>query len=79
MRDMKLLPDREPARAKLAAAIAQEAGAARDFQVAEQAGELAASRYWEAEDKLEAMRKAAAVPHVALADAFISSVGAGNP
>jgi hypothetical protein len=79
MRDMKPLPDRDPARAKLAAAIALEAGAARDLQVAEQAAGLAASRYFEAEDKLEAMRKAAAVPHVGLADDFIASVASGAP
>ena len=79
MRDLKPLPHRDPARVALASAIALEAGARRDLQVAEQAAELAASRYWEAENKLEAMRKAAVVPHMGLADDFIASVAFGAP
>ena len=43
MHDIKPLPDRDPARATLAAAIALEAGAVRDWRMAEQEAELAAS------------------------------------
>jgi hypothetical protein len=79
MRDMKSLPDRDPARAKLAAAIALEAGAARDLQVAEQASALATSRYYEAQSALDELRKEQHAPSGALAAEFISSVGSGNP
>src|ERR1700688_2170313 len=79
MRDLKPLPDRDPARATLAAAIALEAGARRDLQVAEQAAELAASRHWEAQSALDELRKLVVAPSGALAADFITSVGAGNP
>ena len=79
MRDMKPLPDRDPARAKLAAAIALEAGARRDLRVAEQAAQLAASRHWEAQSKLDELSKVVAAPSGALAADFIASVSAGNP
>lgn len=79
MRDLKPLPDRDPARAKLAAAIALEAGARRDLQVAEQAAQLAASRHWEAQSKLDELRKVVAAPTGALASEFTSSVAAGAP
>jgi hypothetical protein len=79
MADMKSLPDRDPARAKLAAAISLEAGAVRDLQVAEQAAELAESRHWEAQSRLEALRKEPHAPIGSLAAEFISSVGSGNP
>src|ERR1700720_1890494 len=79
MRDMKPLPDRDPARAKWAAAIALEAGARRDLQVAEQAAQLAASRHWEAQSKLDELHKIVAAPSGALADTFAASVSAGNP
>ena len=79
MRDMKPLPDRDPARAALAAAIALEAGARRDLRVAEQAAQLAASRHWEAQSKLDELHKAVAAPSGALADAFTASIAAGNP
>jgi hypothetical protein len=55
------------------------AGAARDHRVAEQAVSLAEERLWEAQARLEAIRKASDVPSGALADSFIASVGAGNP
>jgi hypothetical protein len=64
MADVKPFPDRDPARSKLASAIAQEAGARRDLQVAEQAAELAARRHWDAQSKLEAMRKEPPAPMV---------------
>jgi hypothetical protein len=79
MRDLKLLPDRDPARSKLAAAIALQAGARRDLQVAEQAAELAAERCRDAQSKIDELRKVVAAPSGALADSFIASVGAGNP
>jgi hypothetical protein len=79
MRDLKPLPDRDPARAKLAAAIALEAGARRDLQVAEQAAQLAASRHWEAQSKLDELRKVVAAPTGALASEFTASVAAGAP
>jgi hypothetical protein len=79
MADMKPLPDRDPARAKLAAAIALEAGAARDLQVAEEAAVLAAERCWDAQSKLDELRKAPHAPSGSLAAEFISSVSAGNP
>jgi hypothetical protein len=79
MRDMKPLPDRDPARATLAAAIAPEAGARRDLQVASNAAGLAERRHWDAQSKLDELRKVVAAPSGALADSFIASVGAGNP
>jgi hypothetical protein len=79
MTDMKPLHDRDPARATLAAAIALEAGARRDLQVAEEAASLAAERCWDAQSRLEAIRKAPPAPSGSLADSFIASVGAGNP
>jgi hypothetical protein len=79
MRDLKPLPDRDPARSKLASAIALEAGARRDLKVAEEAAKLAASRHWEAQSKLDELREVVAAPSGALADSFIASVGAGNP
>ncbi len=79
MRDMKPLPDRDPARATLAAAIALEAGARRDLQVASNAAGLAERRHWDAQSALDELRKVVAAPSGALADSFIASVGAGNP
>lgn len=79
MRDLKPLPDRDPARSKLASAIALEAGARRDLKVAEQAAGLAASRYYEAQSKLDELRNEPPAPSGSLAAEFISSVGAGNP
>jgi hypothetical protein len=79
MRDLKPLPDRDPARAKLASAIALHAGAVRDLQIAEQAAELAAERCWRADAQLEELRKVVAAPSGALADKFAASVSAGNP
>jgi hypothetical protein len=79
MRDMKPLPGRDPARTKLTSAIAMEAGARRNLQVAEEAARLAAARHWEAQSKLDELRKAVAAPSGALAAHFIASVGAGNP
>jgi hypothetical protein len=79
MRDMKPLPDRDPARSKLAAAIALHAAAARDLRVAEQAVSLAEERLWEAQARLEAIRKAPDAPSGALASAFIESISAGAP
>ena len=79
MTDMKPLPGRDPARAKLAAAIALKAGARRDLQVAEQAAQLAASRHWEAQSALDELSKVVAAPSGALAADFIASVSAGNP
>jgi hypothetical protein len=54
MRDMK--PEHDPARARLAAAIALEAGARRDLKVAEDAAELGAERCWRAQSALDADR-----------------------
>jgi hypothetical protein len=79
MRDMKPLPDRDPARAKLAAAIALEAGAARDLQVAKEAASLAGERCRNARSKLDELRNEPPAPSGAFAAEFISSVGAGNP
>ena len=79
MRDMKPLPDRDPARVALAAAIALEAGARRDLRVADDAARLADQRCWDAQSRLEELRKVVAAPSGALAAEFISSVGAGNP
>jgi len=79
MRDMKSLPDCDPARTKLASAIALHAGARRDLQVAEQAAELAASRHWEAQSKLEELHKVVAAPSGARAAEFIASVASGAP
>jgi hypothetical protein len=79
MADMKPLPDRDPARATLAAAIAMHADARHDLKVAEEAAGLAASRYYDAQSKLEALRKAPDAPSGSLADSFIASVSAGNP
>jgi hypothetical protein len=79
MRDLKPLPDRDPARVKLASAIALEAGARRDLQVAEEAAKLAAERCWDAQSKIDELRKVVAAPSGDLASAFIESVGAGNP
>jgi hypothetical protein len=78
MRDLKPLPDHDPARSKLAAAIALEAGARCDLRVAEQAAGLAAERCWEAQAALDELRKTVA-PSGSLASDFIASVGAGNP
>jgi hypothetical protein len=72
-------PDREPARKALAAAIALEAGARRDLQVAQSAAEMAMRRHWEAQSKLDELHKVVAAPSGALADDFIASVAAGNP
>jgi hypothetical protein len=79
MRDLKPLPDHDPARATLAAAIALEAGARRDLQVAEEAASLAAERCWRAQSALDELRKVVAAPSGALADSFIASVGADDP
>jgi hypothetical protein len=79
MRDMKPLPDRDPARAKLASAIALHAGAVRDLQIAEQAAALAAERCWRAQAQLDELHKVVAAPSGALADEFIASIAAGNP
>jgi hypothetical protein len=79
MRDMKPLPDRDPARAKLAAAIALHAGARRDVRVADEAASLAAQRCWDAQSRLEELRRESAAPTSARADAFIASVSAGAP
>jgi hypothetical protein len=79
MRDLKPLPDRDPARAKLAAAIALHAGAVRDWQVAQSAAELAERRHWQSQSALDEMRKAATDPSGVLADSFISSVASGAP
>jgi hypothetical protein len=79
MRDMKSLPDRDPVRAKLAAAITLHAGARRDLQVAEQAAELAASRLWGSQARLDELSKAVPVPEGALAAEFIASVAVGRP
>ena len=78
-RDLKPLPDHDPARATLAAAIALEAGARRDLQVASNAAGFAARRHWDAQSKIDELRKVVAAPSGALADSFIASVGAGNP
>lgn len=75
---MKSLPDRDPARAKLAAAIVLEAGARRDLRVADEAASLAAQKCWEAQSRLEKLREVAE-PSGALADTFAASVAAGNP
>jgi hypothetical protein len=69
----------DPARSKLAAAIALEAGSRRDLRVAEQAASLAEERLWGAQSRLDELRKVVAAPSGALAAEFISSVGAGNP
>jgi hypothetical protein len=79
MTDMKPLPDRDPARATLAAAIALEAGARRDLKVAQSAADLAQRRHWDAQSKIDELRKVVAAPTGALADAFASSVAAGEP
>ncbi len=79
MRDLKPLPDRDPARAALANAIVSDAGARRDLQIAEQAAQLAEERCWAAQSKLDELRKEPHAPSGALADEFIKSVGAGNP
>jgi hypothetical protein len=79
VRDMKPILARDPNREALAHAIASEAGARRDLQVAEQAAELAASRHWEAQSKLEELHNVVAAPSGALAADFIASVSAGNP
>ena len=79
MRDLKPLPDRDPARATLAAAIALEAGARRDLQVAEQAEGLAASRHWEAQSKLDELRKWPPLRVGLLRMTFTASIAAGNP
>jgi hypothetical protein len=79
MRDLKPLPDRDPARSKLAAAIALHAGAVRDWQVAEQAAEQAERRHWEAQSALDELHKAVAPTSGALADSFIASVASGAP
>jgi hypothetical protein len=78
MRDMKPLPDRDPARVALANAIALQAGAVRDWQVAQEAAELAERRHWQSQSALEELRKVVADPS-ALADSFISSVASGAP
>jgi hypothetical protein len=79
MRDLKPLPDHDPARSKLAAAIALEAGARRDLKVAEEAAKLAERRHWEAQSALDELSKVVAAPSGALAADFIASVSAGNP
>ncbi len=79
MRDMKPILGRDPARVALANAIASESGARRDLQVAEQAAELAAERCWEAQSRIDELRKVVAAPSGARAAEFIASVGAGNP
>jgi hypothetical protein len=76
MRDLK--PDRDPARVALASAIALHAGAVRDWQVAQEAAELAERRHWQSQSALEELRKVVADPS-ALADSFISSVASGAP
>jgi hypothetical protein len=78
MRDLKPLPDRDPTRSKLAAAIALHAGAKRDARVADEAASLAAQKCWEAQSRLEKLREVAE-PSGALADTFAASVAAGNP
>jgi len=78
-RDMKSIPARDPARAKLAAAIALEAGARRDLQVAEEAAKLAESRFCDALSKLDALREEPHAPSGSLADSFIASVASGAP
>ena len=80
MRDMKPLPDRDPARATLAAAIAMEAGARRDLQVAEAGGRVGrASRHWEAQSKLDELRKWSPLRVALLRTHFTASIAAGNP
>jgi hypothetical protein len=76
---MKPLPDHDPARSKLAAAIALHAGALRDWQVAQSAAELAERRHWQSQSALDEMRKAVIDPSGVLADSFISSVASGAP
>jgi hypothetical protein len=79
MRDMKPLPDRDPARAKLAAAIALEAGARRDLQVAEEAAKLAAERCRNARSKLDELRNEPPAPSGAFAAELTASIVTGNP
>ena len=79
VRDMKPILDRDPARKSLVAAIALHAGARRDLRVADDAARLADQRCWDAQSRLEELRKVVAAPSGALAAEFISSVGAGNP
>ncbi len=82
MREVRLLPVRDPVsdpnRKALAAAIALHAGARRDVRVADEAASLAAQRCWDAQSRLEELRKAVE-PSGALAAEFTASVGAGNP
>lgn len=75
---MKPILPRDPNRKALAAAIALHAGARRDVRIADEAASLAAQRCWDAQSRLEELRKAVE-PSGALAAEFISSVGAGNP
>jgi hypothetical protein len=79
VRDLKPILARDPNREALASAIALEAGARRDLQVAEQAAGLAAERCWRAQSALDELHKAVAAPSGALAADFIASVSAGNP
>jgi hypothetical protein len=78
-RDLKPLPDHDPARSKLAAAIALHACSARDLQLAEQAAKLAERRFYDALSKLDAIREEPHAPSGALADSFIASVASGAP
>jgi hypothetical protein len=56
-----------------------EAGARRDWQVAQSAAELAQRRHWQSQSALDEMRKAVIDPSGVLADSFISSVASGAP
>ena len=79
MRDLNPLPDRDPARSKLASAIALEAGARRDLKVAEEAASLAAERCWDAQSKLDELRNEPPAPSGAFAAEFTASIVTGNP
>jgi hypothetical protein len=78
MRDMKPLPDRDPARAKLAAAIAVETGAARGLQVAEQALEHAERGCWQAQSALDELRRAPIEPSSSFANQLAALIASGK-
>jgi hypothetical protein len=78
MRDMKPLPDRDPARAKLAAAIALESDAARDLQVAEQALDHAERGCWQAQSALDELRRAPIEPSSSFANQLAALIASGK-
>ncbi len=77
VRDLKLVPAPDPRRKELASAISMHAGAARDLIVAEQAAAAAKQKWWNAEARLDELRKEAPSPGGYLSDDAIAMIASG--